>query len=170
MDIFHSWIFFIREYFSGVDTFQGWTFLNSNLEFAQITLVLFSSLFCPMFYFSRPVERYWYIGIVFNKLFLKWRLPKHHKVWPWLHTVIPVKGSAWHEGPHLKATLKNMISPHTHILWRRNKTAFSVFLFFKKLAWLGFLTFHPMKFIPTEKYQYSKTEHPHPSGNNLSQR
>ena len=37
-----SWVrlFFMFEYFSGVNIFQGRAFLNSNLEFAQITLVL----------------------------------------------------------------------------------------------------------------------------------
>ena len=37
-EYFSRWIFFT------VNIFQGWTFLNSNLEFAQITLVLF----CPL--------------------------------------------------------------------------------------------------------------------------
>ena len=40
------WIFFTDEYCSGVNIFQGWTFFNSNLEFAQITLVLFCIFFC----------------------------------------------------------------------------------------------------------------------------
>ena len=41
VNISQRWIYSRGEYFSGVKIFQGWTFLNSNLEFAQITLVLF---------------------------------------------------------------------------------------------------------------------------------
>ena len=40
------WIFFTDEYCSGVNIFQGWTFFNSNLEFAQITLVLLYAILC----------------------------------------------------------------------------------------------------------------------------
>ena len=40
------WIFFTDDYCSGVNIFQGWTFFNSNLEFAQITLVLLYAILC----------------------------------------------------------------------------------------------------------------------------